>query len=99
MKRATALAPSCIDCDLDHCRPIATGRGVNPGAALVEYQAVLKKEPNRFRAVYGAAKAAELSRNAAAARKYYQQLIDLCPKADTPARAELVEARAYVAKK
>ena len=29
-----------------------------PTAALKEYQAVMKKEPNRFRAIYGAARAA-----------------------------------------
>ena len=32
-----------------------------PAAALKEFQATLKKEPNRFRAVYGAALSAELS--------------------------------------
>ena len=61
--------------------------------ALKEYQAVLKKEPNRFRAVYGAAKAASLSGDNASARTYYQQLVTLCPKGDTPGRAELEEAR------
>jgi tetratricopeptide (TPR) repeat protein len=61
--------------------------------ALKEYQAVLKKEPNRFRAIYGAAKAASLSGDNAGARTYYQQLVKLCPKGDTPGRAELEEAR------
>ena len=32
-----------------------------PAAALKEYQAVMKKEPNRFRAIYGAASAASLA--------------------------------------
>jgi Tfp pilus assembly protein PilF len=61
--------------------------------ALKEYQAVMKKEPNRFRAIYGAAKAASVSGDNATARTYYQQLVTLCPKGDTPGRAELEEAR------
>jgi tetratricopeptide (TPR) repeat protein len=66
--------------------------------ALKEYQSVLKKEPNRFRAVYGAAKAASLSGDAATARIYYQQLVKLCPKGDTPGRSELQEARKTTAR-
>ena len=64
-----------------------------PAAALTEYQAVLKKEPNRFRTLYGAARAAAASGNAAGARSYYQQIVKLCPKGDTPGRPELEEAR------
>jgi hypothetical protein len=64
-----------------------------PAAALKEFQAVMKKEPNRFRAVYGAAKAAELAGDRPTARTYYRQLLKTCAKADTPGRAELVEAR------
>ena len=68
-------------------------------AALTEFQATLKKEPNRFRAVYGAARAAELSGDRAASRGYYQQLVKLCEKADKPGRAELAEARKALAAK
>jgi tricorn protease len=68
-----------------------------PAAALKEYQATLKKEPNRFRAVYGAAKAAELAGDRAAAQTYYRQLLKICEKGDTPGRAELVEARKLAA--
>lgn len=64
-----------------------------PAAALKEFQAVLKKEPNRFRAVYGAARAADLSGDRAAAQSFYQQLLKICERADTPGRAELSEAR------
>jgi tetratricopeptide (TPR) repeat protein len=64
-----------------------------PAAALTEFQAVMKKEPNRFRAVYGAAKAAELTGDNAAARRYYAQLLKICERGDTPGRPELVEAR------
>ncbi len=69
-----------------------------PAAALVEFRKTLAKEPNRFRAMYGAAKAAELSGDRAAARQYYEQLLKVCARADVPGRAELVEARTAVKK-
>ena len=64
-----------------------------PVAALEEFRATLKKEPNRFRAVHGAARAASLAGDAPTARTYYQQLVKLCEKADIPGRPELVEAK------
>jgi len=69
-----------------------------PALALEEFQATLKKEPNRFRAVYGAAHAAQLAGDRAAAKTYYEQLLKICVKADQPGRAELAEARANAAK-
>ena len=45
-----------------------------PADALVAYEETLKREPNRFRALLGAAKAAKASGNAAAQKKYKQQL-------------------------
>ena len=66
-----------------------------PAEALKEFQATLKKEPNRFRAVYGAAKAASLSGDRATARTYYTQLLKICAKADSPGRPELAEARKF----
>jgi hypothetical protein len=69
-----------------------------PAAALKEFQATLKKEPNRFRAVYGAAKASALSGDQTSAARYYRDLIALCPRADKPERAELNEARKATAK-
>lgn len=68
-----------------------------PADALKEFQAVLKKEPNRFRATYGAAKAASLSGDRATARKHYADLLKMCAKADAPGRPELAEARKAVA--
>jgi tetratricopeptide (TPR) repeat protein len=62
-------------------------------AALKEFRATLEKEPNRFRAVYGAARSAELAGDAATARSYYAQLVKLCPRADQPGRPELAAAR------
>ena len=67
-----------------------------PAEALKEFEATMKKEPNRFRAVYGAAKSAALSGNRAKARAYYGQLLKICERADTPGRPELIEARAFV---
>jgi tetratricopeptide (TPR) repeat protein len=67
-----------------------------PADSLVEYETTLKKEPNRFRALLGAARAARMSNNEAAARRYYDMLMKMCEKADSPARAELIEARAFL---
>ena len=64
-----------------------------PADALKEYEATLAKEPNRFRTLYGAAQAARLAGNHAAAQKYYQQLVQMCERADRPGRPELQEAR------
>jgi hypothetical protein len=69
-----------------------------PGAALQEYRATLQKEPNRFRAVYGAARAAALAGDSQTARTMYSQLLTICVKADRPGRPELDEARAATAK-
>jgi hypothetical protein len=65
-----------------------------PKDALAAYRKTIAKEPNRFRAVAGAAAAAAEAGDRAAARTYYTQLLTICPKADTPGRAELQAARA-----
>lgn len=67
-----------------------------PAAALKEFEAVMKKEPRRFRATYGAAKAASLTADRAKARTYFTELLAIAKTATTPARPELVEARAFV---
>jgi len=64
-------------------------------AALQEYQAVLRTDPNRFRSVLGAARAAKLAGDDIAARGAYRQLMELCVKADTE-RPELAEARRFL---
>jgi hypothetical protein len=64
-----------------------------PAAALREYQATLEKEPNRFRAVYGAARAAALAGDQQTAKTMYAKLLSVCVKADQPGRPELAEAR------
>jgi hypothetical protein len=62
--------------------------------SLVEYQAVLKIAPNRFNALYAAAKAAEASGNAAAANQYFQKLTEIAVGDERP---ELVAARKKIA--
>jgi tetratricopeptide (TPR) repeat protein len=66
-----------------------------PTQALSEYEESLTKDPNRFRSVYGAAKAAERAGDAAKAKAYYQQLAALGSNADGD-RPELSEAKAYL---
>ncbi len=65
-----------------------------PADALREFETTLTKEPNRFRALYGAARAAELTGNAEAAHRYASALLKVCEHADQPGRAELAHARA-----
>jgi Tfp pilus assembly protein PilF len=64
-----------------------------PAAALPEFEATLKKEPNRFRALYGAAKAAASAGDRAKAREYYGLIVKICEHGDRPARPQLDEAR------
>ncbi len=66
----------------------------DPKRALVEFKAVLVNDPNRFRALYGAAQAAKLSGDKASAKRYLAQLQKSCVRADTPGRAELRVIRA-----
>ncbi len=63
------------------------------GDALKEYEATLKKEPNRFWALYGAAQAAKRGGDGRAQQTYLRQLLKVTERADEPARRELVEAR------
>lgn len=70
----------------------------NPVQALKEFEASHRAEPNRFRGLYGAAKAAELSGDREKARTLYTRLLEICEKADTE-RPELQEAKAFLVKK
>ena len=69
-----------------------------PARALKEYETGLKKEPNRFRSVYGAGHAAEMAGAKQTARTYYAQLLKICERADASARHELDHARTFVGK-
>ena len=64
-----------------------------PADALTAFEATLKKEPNRFRAEYGAAKAAAAAGNRASASAHYAALLQLTRSGDQPGRSELAEAR------
>jgi hypothetical protein len=64
-----------------------------PKQALEQFEATLKKEPRRFRSVYGAAHAAQLSGRRDSSQKYFRELLKICARADNPERSELEEAR------
>jgi uncharacterized protein HemY len=68
-----------------------------PALALEEYEASQRREPNRFRGYYGAARAAEAAGDRDKATAYYGKLLVLTKDADTQ-RSELARARAYVAR-
>jgi tetratricopeptide (TPR) repeat protein len=63
-----------------------------PEAALKEFEASQRREPNRFRNYLGSARAAEMAGDRAKAAAYYQKLVTLAKDADT-ARPELVSAK------
>jgi len=69
-----------------------------PAQALVQFQATLKKEPRRFRSLYGAARAAQLSGHGDLSQKYLAELLTVCAHSETPGRPELEEARVALAK-
>jgi tetratricopeptide (TPR) repeat protein len=60
--------------------------------ALAAFEAVTRKEPNRFLALYGAGKAAEALKQSAKAKGYYRQIVKICVDA-APDRPELAYAR------
>ena len=64
--------------------------------ALAAFEATKAKEPNRFQAYAGAAKAADTLGDKAAARQNYQQLVALTANADTE-RPEVAAAKMYLA--
>lgn len=55
-----------------------------PEESLVEYEAVLRVAPNRFNALYGAARAAEASGKREVAKRYYQKLTEISPGDERP---------------
>jgi tetratricopeptide (TPR) repeat protein len=61
--------------------------------ALQQFEATLKKEPGRFRALYGAAHAAQLSGNRDTSQRYLRELLKVCGHTDKPGRSEVVEAQ------
>lgn len=69
-----------------------------PDEALKAYEATLTREPNRARAVFGAARAAELAGDRAAARTHYQHFMKLMAEADG-SREELKNARTFLTRR
>jgi tetratricopeptide (TPR) repeat protein len=90
-----AVTPGPLAPAREQLGELLLGANDAPGA-LKEFEATLKREPNRFRAVHGAARAAAMAGDAAAARRYFSQLVKMCAQATTPVRPELQEARTAV---
>jgi tetratricopeptide (TPR) repeat protein len=66
-----------------------------PREALKEFEAAMRGEPNRFKGLYGAARAAALSGDREKATMYYEKLLALASRADTE-RRELAEAKTFL---
>jgi tetratricopeptide (TPR) repeat protein len=67
-----------------------------PAQALTEFERSLKRDPQRFRGIYGVARAAESSGNKKAAREHYAKLQTLSTGRDTE-RPELSRAKVFLA--
>ena len=67
-----------------------------PGDALATYEQSLTLNPERYRAIAGAARAAEGAGKAGTAREYYAKLLELAKPGDGT-RPEIAQARAYLA--
>ncbi len=68
-----------------------------PNEALAAFEATMKKEPNRFRGLYGGASAAAAAGDRAKAAAYYRRLLDVAKAADSE-RPELVQAKMFLAR-
>jgi len=68
-----------------------------PAEALLEYQAMLSTDPNRFRSLLGMARAAKQTGDSVTAQDAYRKLVTLT-KPVGPERPELAEARSYLTK-
>lgn len=68
-----------------------------PQPALAEFERSLRRDPNRFRGIYGAARAAEAAGSPHVAREYYARLQALAAAHDTE-RPELARAKAFLSR-
>ena len=102
--RAAAAAEDATDKSAVSPGPLAPARELlgymlldadRPADALVEFEATIKKEPNRFRGIYGGARAAEAAGQRARAIALYKQLLQVASEPDTD-RPELQHARNFV---
>lgn len=64
-----------------------------PELAFEQFAATLRKEPRRFRSLYGAAHAARLSGKPDSSRRYFRELLEVCARADEPSRPDIEEAK------
>ena len=69
-----------------------------PAEALQAFETSEKHDPNRFRGLYGAGKAAQLAGDQARARNYFERLLGLAKNSDTE-RPEIKEAQAFLSMK
>ena len=69
-----------------------------PAAALGEFEASLKENPNRYRSLSGAGRAAEAAGDRQKAVRYFEKLVALASKADTT-RPELDHANAFLGRR
>jgi tetratricopeptide (TPR) repeat protein len=65
-----------------------------PADALAAFERVLAREPNRLRALHGAARAARKAGDAEKSAGYYDVIVGTCRRADDPPRPMIAEARA-----
>src|SRR5215467_8279564 len=63
-----------------------------------EFEAALKENPNRYRGLYGAARAAEAAGDRQKAEAYFSKFVAVSAKADTD-RPEIAQAKTFLAKK
>ena len=106
LMRATAELEATTDKHNISPGPIALARELlgdmlleakQPALAMAEYDAALKISPNRFKALQGAARSAELAGERDRAKAYYTRLLTVAAASDGQ-RAEIAEARAFVAR-
>ncbi|SIR41361.1 tetratricopeptide repeat protein [Pontibacter lucknowensis] len=69
-----------------------------PAEAMQAYEASLKVSPKRYNSLYGAALAAEKSKDKQKAKRYYSELLEISPEADGD-RESWVLSKKYVSKK
>ncbi|MNQ42800.1 hypothetical protein D3C85_565080 [compost metagenome] len=72
--------------------------GGQPAEAQAEFERSLKRDPNRFRGVYGAARAAQDAGNLEQAAAHYRHLLNLAAAHDVE-RPELLQAREFLAQR
>jgi tetratricopeptide (TPR) repeat protein len=84
--------------------PIATARELlgdlmlemgKPAEAAREYETSLNRAPNRFKTLYGVARASELAGDGAKAKTFYTRLVTVAAASDDQ-RPELRQARAFL---